>query len=76
MNYHKVEAYLRNYSSQESPYDANGAMYLLKAIIENLQEHFIENDFDQYAACLDQENEMFIKKLLSSIPISRMKDAE
>ena len=71
MEFEKVEKYLKAYTSIEPPYDANGAIHLLKASIENLQENFSENDFETYSACLNEENEKFLIKLLKSIPKSR-----
>ena len=71
MDYHKVIEHLKSYSLSEPPYDPNGAMHLLKAIVENLQEYYIDHDLEQYAACFDAKNELFIKKLLTYIPISR-----
>ena len=71
MNYQEVEEYLKKYSNSEPPYDPNGAIHLLKAIIENLQEYFMDYDFEEYSACLDEKNEAFLKKLLAAIPQSR-----
>ena len=72
INYQKVENYLKKFSLEVPPYDPNGAIHLLKAIIENLQEHFMDYDFEQYAACLDEKNEAFLKRLLKVIPKSRL----
>lgn len=71
MKYEEVVEYLKEYSTKEPPYDPVGAIHLFKAAMENLQQHFIENDFEEYAACLDKKNEAFLKKLLAFIPISR-----
>ena len=71
MQYNDVIKFLNEYSTKEPPYDPNGAIHLLKATIENLQENFIDYDFEQYSACLDEENEKFLEKLLKFIPISR-----
>ena len=71
MQYNDVIKFLNEYSTKEPPYDPNGAIHLLKATIENLQEYFMDYDFEQYSACLDEENEKFLEKLLKFIPISR-----
>ena len=71
MQYDKAIQYLKKYSTEELPYDPNGAIHLLKATIENLQKHFTQDDLVQYAACLDKENEKFLNSLLMSIPVSR-----
>ena len=71
MNFETVEEYLRKYSIEEAPYDSNGAIHLFKAIVENLQEHFMESDFENYSACLDERNEEFLKRLIGEIPKSR-----
>ena len=72
MNYEEVKKYLKRYSSGIPPYDPVGAMYLLKAIIENLQRNFIDEDFEEYAACLSEEDEALLKRLIENIPRSRL----
>ncbi len=76
MDYENVIIYLKTFSLDESPYDPGGAIHLLKAIIENIQEHHIDHDLEQYAACFDEKNEAFVKKLLTYIPISRKIEIE
>jgi len=71
MKYEAVKEYLENYSSDTPPYDPIGVMYLLKAIMKNIQKKFTEFDFEEYAVCLDEENEALLKKLITAIPISR-----
>lgn len=73
MNFTQLEETLRTYSLKEAPYDPNGAIHLLKAIVENLQDHFTDDDFENYSACLDEKNEAFLKKLL--VEISRSREA-
>lgn len=68
MNYEVVEKYLRTFSTEEQPYDPNGAIHLLKAIIENLQEHFMDCDFEDYSGCLDKKNKEFLTRLVQKIP--------
>ncbi|MEZ4850255.1 MAG: hypothetical protein R3B93_16905 [Bacteroidia bacterium] len=71
MKFEAVINYLRKYSSEEPPYDANGAIHLLKAIIQNLRENFNDSDFEDYAANLDEKDEEFLHKLIQVIPRSR-----
>ncbi len=76
MNFETVEEFLRKYSIEKPLYDSNGAIHLFKAIVENLQEHFSEIDFEDYSACLDERNEDFLKKLIGEIPKSRKMNLE
>ena len=76
MNYEVVEKYLKTYSIEEPPYDSNGAIHLLKAIVENLQEHFVDSDFEDYSSCLDKKNEEFLTRLVLAIPESRKSFSE
>lgn len=76
LQYNQVIEYLRAYSTDMPPYDANGVMHLLKAVLENLEKHHIDADLKQYADCLDIENENLLKKLLKYIPISKEANKE
>jgi hypothetical protein len=76
MKYKQVEEYLRNYSMDEPPYDSNGAIHLLKAIIGNLQNNLTVGDLEDYSSCLDEYNETFLKQLIEYIPISRKLNEE
>ena len=67
MKYEEVEEYLRGYSTDEPPYDANGALHLFKSILTNMKENFIDADFEEYAYVLDSGDEAFLKKLLDVI---------
>lgn len=64
MKFEIVEEYLRKYSTEVPPYDPNGALLLFKAIVENLQEHFTDDDFDQYSASFNEKNVEFLKRLI------------
>ena len=71
MKFEEVEEYLRSYSLVEPPYDANGAIHLLKAIIENLDENFSKADYEDYSGNLDKKDEEFLSRILKYIPQSR-----
>ena len=71
MKYEEVEKYLRGYSTDVPPYDANGALHLFKSILENMKENFIDADFEEYAKVLDDGEEAFLKKLLDAIQSKR-----
>lgn len=76
MTYKQVEEYLRNYSLDEPPYDPNGAMHLLKALIGNLQDNLTVGDLEDYSFCFDENNESFLKQLIDHIPTSRKLNEE
>ena len=71
MTYKDVQEYLRNYSLSEPPYDPNGALHLLIAIVENLEENLNESDFEDFSCAINEKNEIFLSNLLASIPRSR-----
>ena len=76
MEYLTIEKYLRNFRNDEPPYDPLGAVHLLKAILDNMQENFEDYDFEDCAHGLDQDNEEFLKRLIVEIPKSRQIEIE
>lgn len=71
MNFESAESYLKNFRENDHPYDPNGAMHLLKAILENMEKNCSEYDLVQYSDCIDETGEKFLHKLIESIPRSR-----
>ena len=67
MKFESVIDYLQSYSTLEPPYDPNGALHLLKAIVDNLQDHATEQDLEDYAGCLDTDNQEFLRTLLAHL---------
>ncbi len=71
MDFLAVENYLKNFKNLPEDmgldYDALSAVYLLKAILENIQENFQDYDFEDRTYVLDEKDEMLLKRLVEEI---------
>jgi hypothetical protein len=59
-DYETLLAYIRNYSTDEPPYDVVGVIHLLLAALENLREHRIEADLEDFARCATPEQREYL----------------
>jgi hypothetical protein len=68
--YEDLERFLRefvNFGEDVGQYDSNGALYLLRAVLENLSSNYCDGDdevLDDFCRELTPEQKQFLKKLL------------
>jgi hypothetical protein len=66
--YEDLELFLRNWSNASGdpvPYDFNGLMYLMLAIVDNMKEHSIDTYLEDYSCSINDDQALFLKKLLN-----------
>jgi len=65
MKYEDILHYLRTYSTS-GPYDPNGLLHLILAAVDNLRQHAIDQDFDDYAETISDDQAMVLTRLLEA----------
>lgn len=69
LNYEELQTVLRtfvNMSGDPAPYDAVGVFHLLLAILDNLREHSVEQDFADLGDLLTDEQASYLSRLLAA----------
>ena len=66
LKYSEVEHYLRTFSTSEPPYDFNGLLHLVLAGTDNLREHAIDRDFQDFVCAITDQQAAFLRRLLES----------
>jgi hypothetical protein len=60
----EVKHFLGAYSTEPGPYDFNGLLHLVLAGVDNLREHAIDQDFEDFACAITQDQATFLQRLL------------
>ena len=65
LSYKDVEDYLRHFGTdpQQGPYDFNGLIHLMLAILDNFRENGIEGDFEHICYSMTDPQRQFLKLL-------------
>ena len=76
LKYEAVEHYLRTFSTEQPPYDANGLLQLVAAGLENLHRNATDQDLVGYAWTLTDEQVLLLRRLIDARPQSIAKQEE
>jgi hypothetical protein len=66
----QVKRFLSGYSTEPGPYDFNGLLHLILVGVDNLREHAIDQDFEDFACAVSDEQAAFLQRLLDNRPRS------
>lgn len=74
LSYEDVKDFLRSYRNSfgdEVPYDVNGIIHLMLAVVDNLRTHWVEGDGEQLQVSISEEQSAFLIELSKILSTSQ-----